>query len=59
LHGTKKMRGSGLKNPVFDIHYNAREAGASIYLIKLAYLLFMVFALTLTFVQANGMAVSL
>jgi hypothetical protein len=21
------MRGSGLDNPVFDIHYNAREAG--------------------------------
>jgi len=29
LHGAKNMRGSGLKNPVFDIHYNAREAGAS------------------------------
>lgn len=29
LHGRKNMRGSGLKNPVFDIHYNAREAGAS------------------------------
>lgn len=27
LHGTKKMRGNSLKNPVFDIHYNAREAG--------------------------------
>lgn len=27
LHGAKRMRGSGLKNPVFDIHYNAREAG--------------------------------
>jgi hypothetical protein len=23
------MRGSGLDNPVFDVHYNAREAGAS------------------------------
>ena len=29
LHGAKNMRGSGLKNPVFDIHYNARESGAS------------------------------
>lgn len=28
LHGTKKMRGRSLENPVFDIHYNAREAGA-------------------------------
>ena len=27
LHGGKDMRGSSLKNPVFDIHYNAREAG--------------------------------
>lgn len=27
LHGKKSMRGSSLKNPVFDIHYNAREAG--------------------------------
>ena len=27
LHGSKSMRGNGLKNPVFDIHYNAREAG--------------------------------
>jgi hypothetical protein len=27
LHGAKSMRGSSLKNPVFDIHYNAREAG--------------------------------
>lgn len=27
LHGAKKMYGSSLKNPVFDIHYNAREAG--------------------------------
>lgn len=27
LHGAKGMRGSSLKNPVFDIHYNAREAG--------------------------------
>ena len=23
------MRGSSLKNPVFDIHYNAREGGGS------------------------------
>jgi hypothetical protein len=23
------MRGSSLSNPVFDIHYNAREGGAS------------------------------
>lgn len=28
LHGEKNMRGSSLDNPVFDIHYNAREAGA-------------------------------
>ncbi len=28
LHGNKSMLGSSLKNPVFDIHYNAREAGA-------------------------------
>lgn len=27
LHGSKTMRGSSLDNPVFDIHYNAREAG--------------------------------
>ncbi|NHQ86748.1 S8 family peptidase [Iodobacter sp. HSC-16F04] len=27
LHGSKSMRGSSLKNPVFDIHYNARESG--------------------------------
>lgn len=27
LHGAKSMRGSSLKNPVFDIHYNARETG--------------------------------
>lgn len=27
LHGNKPMRGSSLNNPVFDIHYNAREAG--------------------------------
>jgi hypothetical protein len=27
LHGSKGMLGSGLHNPVFDIHYNAREAG--------------------------------
>jgi hypothetical protein len=27
LHGAKSMRGTSLKNPVFDIHYNAREAG--------------------------------
>lgn len=27
LHGVKSMRGSSLDNPVFDIHYNAREAG--------------------------------
>jgi hypothetical protein len=27
LHGSKPMRGSSLDNPVFDIHYNAREAG--------------------------------
>lgn len=27
LHSTKHMRGNSLANPVFDIHYNAREAG--------------------------------
>ena len=27
LHGDKTFRGSSLKSPVFDIHYNAREAG--------------------------------
>ena len=27
LHSYKNMRGSSLDNPVFDIHYNAREAG--------------------------------
>lgn len=27
MHGKKSMRGSSLDNPVFDIHYNAREAG--------------------------------
>lgn len=27
LHGAKAMRGNSLKNPVFDIHYNARDAG--------------------------------
>lgn len=27
LHGNKSMRGSSLDNPVFDIHYNAREGG--------------------------------
>jgi len=27
LHGHKTLRGSSLKSPVFDIHYNAREAG--------------------------------
>jgi len=30
LHSTKTMLGTSLKNPVFDIHYNARDAGASI-----------------------------
>jgi hypothetical protein len=29
LHGAKIVRGSGLNRPHFDIHYNAREAGAS------------------------------
>jgi hypothetical protein len=29
LHNEKSMRGSSLKGPVFDIHYNAREAGAA------------------------------
>jgi hypothetical protein len=27
LHRERRMRGSSLNNPVFDIHYNAREAG--------------------------------
>lgn len=27
LHGSKRMRGGTLDNAVFDIHYNAREAG--------------------------------
>lgn len=27
LHGAKGMLGSSLENPVFDIHYNARESG--------------------------------
>lgn len=27
LHGDKGMLGKSLKNPVFDIHYNARETG--------------------------------
>jgi hypothetical protein len=27
LHGEKTFRGTSLSNPVFDIHYNAREAG--------------------------------
>jgi hypothetical protein len=29
LHGAKNMQGTTLDNPVFDIHYNAREAGGS------------------------------
>lgn len=29
LHGEKSMLGSSLNGPVFDIHYNAREAGAA------------------------------
>ena len=28
LHNSKRLRGTSLSNPVFDIHYNAREAGA-------------------------------
>ena len=27
LHKVRSMRGSGLRNPVFDVHYNARMAG--------------------------------
>lgn len=27
LNATKNMRGSGLHNPVFDVHYNARSNG--------------------------------
>ena len=26
LHRQKRMRGSGLRNPMFDVHYNARDA---------------------------------
>jgi hypothetical protein len=29
LHGEKPMRGSSLQDPVFDIHYNARDGGAA------------------------------
>lgn len=29
LHGNKRMRGSSLNEAVFDIHYNAREAGGA------------------------------
>ena len=29
LHGSKNMNGPTLNQPVFDIHYNAREGGAS------------------------------
>jgi len=27
LHKSRAMRGSGLRNPVFDVHYNARIGG--------------------------------
>jgi hypothetical protein len=27
LHKRRRMRGSGLRNPVFDVHYNARAGG--------------------------------
>ena len=27
LHKSRSMRGSGLRNPVFDVHYNARAGG--------------------------------
>jgi hypothetical protein len=27
LHKTRTMRASGLRNPVFDVHYNARIGG--------------------------------
>lgn len=30
LHASKNMRGSSLNNPVFDIHYNARQGGGVI-----------------------------
>ncbi|WP_391528023.1 S8 family peptidase [Photorhabdus akhurstii] len=30
LHASKNMLGTTLKNPVFDIHYNAREFGGSV-----------------------------
>jgi hypothetical protein len=29
LHREKRVRGSGLLNPMFDVHYNAREGGAA------------------------------
>ena len=28
MHANKKFLGSSLRNPCFDIHYNAREGGA-------------------------------
>jgi hypothetical protein len=28
LHRSRRMRGDGLRNPVFDIHYTARDSGA-------------------------------
>lgn len=31
LHAEQTFRGGSLKNPVFDIHYNARDAGGSAY----------------------------
>ena len=27
LHKRRTLRGSGLRNPVFDVHYNARAGG--------------------------------
>jgi hypothetical protein len=27
LHKSRSIRASGLRNPVFDVHYNAREGG--------------------------------
>jgi hypothetical protein len=29
LHKRRSMRAAGLRNPVFDVHYNARAAGRS------------------------------
>jgi hypothetical protein len=31
LHKSRTMRASGLRNPVFDVHYNARIGGRSVF----------------------------